>query len=109
MTEPPNPSDSPGAPLFRRIIQLRRSRRVDAESQGIDSKAGRGVGEPSTERRLAQMEERLERLESALEGLQDALHRQAIRERQRIEQLERTVQPAEIRRSLSEDARRRGL
>jgi hypothetical protein len=55
------------------------------------------------------MEERLERLESALEGLQDALHRQAIRERQRIEQLERTVQPDEMRRSLSEDARRRGL
>lgn len=109
MAEPPDPSDTAGAPLFRRIIQLRRSRRADADSRRVDPEPAAVVPEPSIEARLARLEERLEHLERALEGLQDALHRQALREGERIAQLERTVQPAEIRRSLSEDARRRGL
>ena len=58
---------------------------------------------------LAQLETRIAHLEAALEGLQDAVHRDAVRQDERIAELQRKMQPAEIARALSSDARERGL
>jgi hypothetical protein len=61
---------------------------------------------PQPERGLT---ERVEHLESVIEGLQDALYRQAQQHDRDIAELRRRTEPAAIARTLSEDARRRGL
>jgi hypothetical protein len=58
---------------------------------------------------MAAIEARIEHLESELQGLQDAVHRQAMLEGERIEELRARTAPAQLARDLSEDARRRGL
>lgn len=52
---------------------------------------------------------RVERLEEVVEGLQDALYRHARHQDDRIEELQRSMEPEQLARSLSADARRRGL
>jgi vacuolar-type H+-ATPase subunit I/STV1 len=52
---------------------------------------------------------RVDRLEDELEGLQDSVHREAQRRDREIAELRRQAEPQEIARSLSEDARKRGL
>jgi hypothetical protein len=52
---------------------------------------------------------RVERLEEVVEGLQDALYRHARHQDERIEELQRSMEPEELARALSADARRRGL
>jgi hypothetical protein len=52
---------------------------------------------------------RVERLEEVVEGLQDALYRHARHQDERIEELQRSMEPGELARTLSADARRRGL
>ena len=52
---------------------------------------------------------RVARLEEMVEGLQDALYRHARHQDERIEELQRSMDPHEIARTLSADARRRGL
>ena len=59
--------------------------------------------------RLAELQQRLEHLETAFEGLQDAVHRESVRQHKLLEDLTRNMQPAEVARALSEDARRRGV
>jgi hypothetical protein len=61
------------------------------------------------EHRVEMLEARMEHLERALEGLQDAVYRQALLESERIDELRKRTDPAEIARELSRDARRRGL
>jgi hypothetical protein len=63
----------------------------------------------SWRRRVAALEARLDHIESELEGLQDAVHRQAVREHDNVEDLRRRLAPERIARELSDDARRRGL
>ena len=58
---------------------------------------------------LEALERRLERLEQALEGLQDSVHRESHRRDEEIAELKRQVQPHTMARSLSDDARKRGL
>lgn len=53
--------------------------------------------------------ERLQALEAMVEGLQDSVDRQARRHDERLNELTRRLEPTELARSLSEDARRRGL
>jgi hypothetical protein len=55
------------------------------------------------------LEARLEHLEAVLEGLQDAFHRQAVLEDEKLDELRRRTEPAQMARELSKDARRRGL
>jgi hypothetical protein len=52
---------------------------------------------------------RVERLERALEALQDQVHRESKRHDDELAELRHSLRPGEIARSLSEDARRRGL
>ena len=53
--------------------------------------------------------ERLDALEAMVEALQDAVDRQATRHDERLNELARQLQPSELARVLSEDARKRGL
>ena len=57
----------------------------------------------------AGLEPRLAHLEALVEGLQDAVDRQARRHDEEMERLRESMQPEVLARSLSEDARRRGL
>jgi len=52
---------------------------------------------------------RLDALEAMVEALQDSVDRQATRHDERLNELARQLQPSELARVLSEDARRRGL
>jgi hypothetical protein len=58
---------------------------------------------------LSAIRTRLDRLEAAFEGLQDAVYRDAQRHARELAELRHALQPAEMARSLSGDARRRGL
>ena len=60
-------------------------------------------------RRLNALETRVKHQEAELEGLQDAVYRQAVIEHRNIDELRQRMDPAQIARDLSEDARRRGL
>jgi hypothetical protein len=55
------------------------------------------------------LERRVAHLERQLEGLQDAVHRESVRRNEEAAQLQRRTAPSEMARSLSEDARKRGL
>ena len=44
-----------------------------------------------------------------IEGLQDAVHREADAHNARLDEMERKIEPAELSRRLSKDARERGL
>ena len=44
-----------------------------------------------------------------MEGLQDALYRETTRLDERMDELQRRLEPAAIAKALSDDARRRGL
>jgi polyhydroxyalkanoate synthesis regulator phasin len=55
------------------------------------------------------LERRVADLEEMLQGLQDAVHREAVRRDEQVARLERRIEPRELARTLSEDARERGL
>jgi hypothetical protein len=55
------------------------------------------------------LEARVTHLESMIEGLQDAVHRQTVRLSERLDEVEKRIEPAELSRALSQDARERGL
>lgn len=59
--------------------------------------------------RMDALEGRVADLEGLVEGLQDAVHRDSVRRDERIARLERKVEPGELARALSDDARERGL
>jgi hypothetical protein len=52
---------------------------------------------------------RLDGLEAMVEGLQDSVDRQTRRQDERLEEFARRLEPGELARSLSADARKRGL
>lgn len=76
---------------------------------GREQRSNRSAPEVAWERRLETLEARTEHLELALEGLQDAVHRRAVREDESIGELRRRMEPGQIARDLSSNARTRGL
>jgi uncharacterized coiled-coil protein SlyX len=70
-------------------MRLRRSQRIDDRV-------------PALERRIAH-------LEQMIEGLQDAVHRETVRTQNRLDEIKRELEPAELTRRLSKDQRERGL
>jgi hypothetical protein len=79
----------------------------------LDRLAGRrgGTGPaPSPARAdVRPIAERLDALEAMVEALQDSVDRQARRYDERLNELARQLQPGELARVLSDDARKRGL
>jgi uncharacterized coiled-coil protein SlyX len=59
--------------------------------------------------RIDALEGRVADLEGLVEGLQDAVHREAMRRDEQVARLERKLEPRELARTLSDDARERGL
>jgi len=55
------------------------------------------------------LQDRIERLERVVEGLQDALYCESRRQNDRVDELRSRLEPSEIARALSDDARKRGL
>lgn len=55
------------------------------------------------------LEGRVADLERMVQGLQDAVHREAVRRDEQAARFERRIEPRELARALSEDARERGL
>ena len=64
---------------------------------------------PGDDASVTELGRRVDRLEAQLEALQDAVHRESIRRDEQQARLERKTEPDELARSLSSDARRRGL
>jgi hypothetical protein len=58
---------------------------------------------------LRRIEERLDHMEALVQGLQDSVHRNTVRQEERISELERKTEPEALAQALSDDARRRGL
>lgn len=59
--------------------------------------------------RVDALEVRIAHLERLLEGLQDSVHRESLRQRKRITELEARIEPSALGAALSKDARDRGL
>ena len=86
--------------ITQRVRQLWRSAKQNSNRPGPDA---------GWERRLETVEARTEHLELVLEGLQDAVHRRAVHEDESIGELRRRIEPDQIARDLSRNARTRGL
>jgi hypothetical protein len=80
-------------------------RRAPAQPETEQPESAAPPADPGIEPLLA----RIVRLEALVEGLQDALYRQAQHHDQQLDELRRAIQPHELARVLSADARRRGL
>jgi len=65
--------------------------------------------EGSDKARLDRLERQVAHLEGLVEGLQDALHRESVRRDHEAAEVQRQMAPPQLARTLSEDARRRGL
>ncbi len=61
------------------------------------------------EERLQSLQARIDHLESLVEGLQDSVDRESRRHDEQIEDLRKRMEPSELARVLTADARRRGL
>ena len=87
------------------IARIRHIRRASAEmdQQALLSTSGRGSDE------LQALEARIAHLEQLVQGLQDSVHRESTRLGKRVGELEVRIEPAALGRSLSDDARERGL
>jgi ABC-type phosphate transport system auxiliary subunit len=82
-------------------MRLRRRSRPSRHGSGGDTRGA--------DPRVAELQHRLEHLEAAFEGLQDAVHRDAVRQNQELDELRKRMQPEAIARSLSDSARERGI
>jgi uncharacterized coiled-coil protein SlyX len=58
---------------------------------------------------LASLEQRMARLEATIEALQDQVHRESERHQREIAVLHQQLKPEQLARTLSDDARRRGI
>jgi hypothetical protein len=81
---------------------MRRLDRVLGRRAGDEARAG-----PPAE--LGPIHERLDALEAMIEALQDSVDRQARRNDERLGELAEQIQPSRLARTLSEDARKRGI
>jgi hypothetical protein len=73
----------------------------------LGPRPGAGPADPAPE--LGALVARVDALEAMVEALQDSVDRQARRTDDRLDELARQVQPGQLARLLSEDARKRGL
>lgn len=88
--------------LIARIRQIRRATATTLAS-------GKPPPNAAEQEHLRALESRVEYLEQLVQGLQDSVHRESSRHAKRIAELEMRVQPGALAKSLSDDARARGL
>jgi uncharacterized coiled-coil protein SlyX len=86
--------------LIRRIRQIRRTA---AAERGSPAQPEVGNGQ------IRALEARVAHLEQMVEGLQDSVHRESERQSKRIAELETRIEPDELSKALSDNARERGL
>jgi hypothetical protein len=87
------------------IARIRQIRRVGEPTR---SRTRPSPGGPE-EQELHTLEERVAHLEQLIQGLQDSVHRESKRRDERIADLEAQIRPSELAKSLTADARNRGL
>jgi hypothetical protein len=105
--------------VLDRVVALRRTGLQEDEAGAATSAAptpsapsaepDAGEAADGSQPDVMELEERLEALEAAFEGLQDAVHRESRRHERELADLRHEVQPANLARALSADARRRGI
>lgn len=110
----PAPGDEHGPPRRRagilgRITGLRGDPPPAAAPAEPPAAAVPAEGEDPERTELRRLEQRVDHLEAAFEGLQDSVHREAQRHARELADLQTRTHPSELARTLSEDARRRGL
>jgi uncharacterized coiled-coil protein SlyX len=87
------------------IARIRQIRRVGEPTR---SRTRSSPGGPD-EQEFHELEHRVAHLEQLIQGLQDSVHRESKRQADRIADLEAQMRPAELAKSLTADARNRGL
>jgi hypothetical protein len=87
------------------ISRIRQIRRVSAATDEPARASTSGPGQDE----LQALATRISHLEQLVEGLQDSVYRESTRLAKRVGDLEARTQPGALGRSLSEDARERGL
>jgi hypothetical protein len=95
--------------VLDRVVALRRT-----TGNGKDATSGEPGADPAPEPLgqgdvIQRLQQRVQHLEHELQGLQDSVHRESRRRDEEMKDLQRKLQPGELARSLSDDARRRGL
>jgi uncharacterized coiled-coil protein SlyX len=65
--------------------------------------------DPETDERLRRLEARIAHVEATLEGLQDSVYRETSRLEESMADLRLKIEPHNLSRALSADARRRGV
>jgi hypothetical protein len=75
----------------------------------LDRVLDRLAARPSPQPGLDALARRVDALEAMVEGLQDSVDRQARRQDERIDELALRLDPAQLARAISDDARKRGL
>ena len=96
--------------VLDRVAALRRSAPPEPSEASADAEADEAADTAATEADDVQrLRARMDVLEAAFEGLQDSVDRENRRHRDQIADLQRQLHPGAIARSLSDDARRRGL
>ncbi len=93
---------------MRRAAGIRAFFGRSRKSRGSE-RSTRTQGNRDVDGRLASLTQRVEHLERLVEGLQDSVYRESSRQQADIRDLQRKVEPSELARSLSKDARERGL
>ena len=87
------------------IDRFRQLRRGSAQTGGAAEPPTTDPGHDE----LRVLEARIAHLEQLVQGLQDSVHRESTRLSKRIGEVEARIQPAALSRTLSDDARDRGL
>ena len=94
--------------MLERERLIARIRQLGRASTPRDRPPARPAVDPARDQ-LRSLEDRLEHLEALVQGLQDSVHRESLRQSDRLSELEAQIQPAALGKALSEDARARGL
>ena len=87
------------------VARIRQVRRLSARASERTASSTPASGQDE----LRALEVRIAHLEQLLQGLQDSVHRESTRLSERVGELEARMQPAALAKSLSQDARERGL
>ena len=102
------PPESEG-PAIRRRSRVPERLRVLLRAAREGRAASSADATAPSDARIDALHERIDRLEAMVEGLQDAVYRESVRRDERMEELHRRTEPAEIGRALNDEARRQGL